>query len=213
MRRIPLFLFLFIGVATLASAQNTTRTTTTTTTGYDDERRWEFSVQGQGIFPTNDDDHIQNDATYGANARLSSDLTPMIALGVEGGWMRFKDEVNGTRYGHINGFPLLADLIIKFPQDQAAPRFVPYMLGGVGGIWWNYDEDNNSSVKFKNDAQFAAKGGLGVDYYFNEQWALFLEGDYLFSKYESRPDTPSAILASKVDTNIAMAGVGLKVRF
>lgn len=204
--------FLTAPIAFAAQTQSTTRQTTTTVSN--DTLGWELGIQGGEVFP-NDDKRI--DDTAFANARLTYDFTPNVAAGVEGGWMRFKDEFGGQKYGHINGFPAMADLVLKLPLDVGATKVTPYILGGAGAVFWNYRESSfarNSGIKVDNDTHFASRAGAGIDFGLTQQVAFFVEGSYLFTKYEPDVNGPGAAagVGNKIDGNSAFAGGGIKFK-
>src|SRR5262245_45751606 len=89
------------------------------------EGAWEVSLQGGGVFPNKDD---RFDDTEFAGGRITYDLSQNTALGIESGWLRFKDEIGGTKFGRIDGIPALADLQLKFPVQSTGNRFVPYAI-------------------------------------------------------------------------------------
>src|SRR5437870_4009487 len=96
---VPLMpLMMTFALSASASAARVTTTTASEETTVRDNP-WEFSVQGQGVFPVQDEAKDRFDNTAGAAARLTYDVVPNVALGAEGGWLRFKDEVNGTKFG------------------------------------------------------------------------------------------------------------------
>lgn len=175
---------------------------------------WEFSVQGQGVFPMGEADK-RFDTTVGAAARLMRDINPYAAVGIEGGWLRFKDEVGGVKFGRLNGFPVLADLELKMSIEATHNTIVPYLIAGAGVIFWNYDENDatvSRDIKVDNEGDFAAKGGVGVDFYFNDRTAFFIEGTYLYSRFE--PNVSGAVdLGNKTNTGSGLAGAGFKFKF
>ena len=143
------------------------------------------------------------------------DINPYASFGVEGGWMRFKDEVSGVKYGRLNGFPLLADLELKMPIAATNNMIGPYAIAGAGVVFWNYDENDGtvlSGIKVDNENNFAAKGGVGIDLYFNSNTALFVEGTYFYSRF--KPDVSGAVaVGNKTNVGSVLAGAGLKIKF
>jgi opacity protein-like surface antigen len=174
---------------------------------------WELSVQGGGVFPSKDD---RFDNTGFVAGRLTYDVSPYVAIGAESGWMMFKDEVGGTKFGKIDGIPALGDLELKMPIPATDNRLVPYAIGGAGVVFWNYRESGvlkNAGVKVDTETHFAAKGGVGVDYYFTNNMALFAEGSYLYSRFAPKIHGGGTAVTTKAQTGAFLVGGGLKLRF
>jgi opacity protein-like surface antigen len=207
----------FVMAAPACFAQTATTTTTTTVEETSTtDHPWEFSIQGQGVFPVADDADRRFDTTAGGAARIMRDITPTMALGVEGGWIRYKDEVGGLKYGRLHGFPVLADVELKMPIEATHNTIVPYLIAGAGVMFWNYEENDAaqaSGIKVDNDSDFAAKGGAGVDFYLNDRMAVFVEGTYLYSRFEPDVSGPVAALGDKTNTGSVLAGAGFKLKF
>ncbi len=197
MSKALLLSFLLLGVMNYAFAQD------------ESEQKWAISVLGGGIFPKEDD--------YGTTGfiggRLTYDLTPNAAVGVESGWLNYKHEFNGTKYGDVRGIPLLADLILKMPIEAMDNKLVPYVLGGIGVLFWDYKEASivsDAGIDVEGDTSFALKLGGGMDFFVSDQTALFVEGSYIFSNYDVETNVGGAGTA---DTDAGFVGGGLKVRF
>ncbi len=177
------------------------------------EGKWALSVQSAAVMPRDDD----NDDTIYYGGRLTYDITPNVAVGVESGWMNFEQEADGIDFGDQRGIPLLADIVLKLPIEATDNKLVPYVLGGVGVVFWDYQEssilkDNGFSVD--SDTAFAARIGGGVEYYVSNNVALFLEGSYLFSTYDAKVRYGSSSAANiEVDSDAFFAGGGVKVGF
>ena len=177
------------------------------------EGAWEVSLQGGGIFPHKTD---RFDDTEFAAGRITYDLSQNVAFGIESGWLRFQDEIGGTKYGRIDGMPALAEVQLKLPVQSTGNRFVPYAIAGAGVVVWNYRESSilrDAGAKVETDTHFAAKGGMGFDYYINSTLAIFLEGSYLFSRFAPKVHGGGTTVTTKADTGAVLAGGGLKVRF
>jgi hypothetical protein len=218
MNKLPISLIISFMLGVPVCLAQTTATTTTTTVDETatTDNPWEFSVQGQGVFPVSDEADSRFDSTAGGTARVMRDVTPNVALGAEGGWFRFKDEAGGTKFGRLHGFPVLADLEIKMPIEATHNTIVPYLIAGAGAVFWNYEENDATKargIKVDNDTHFAAKGGAGIDFYLNDRTAVFVEGTYLWSEFEPKVSGPVTALNDKTDTGSVLAGAGFKVKF
>lgn len=177
------------------------------------EGPWELSLFGGGVFPRQDD---RFDDTEFAGGRLTYDLSSHVALGIESGWLRFDDEIGGTEFGKIDGIPALGVIQLKGPIEDTGNRFVPYVIAGAGVIIWNYRENTvlkDAGAKVDTDTHFAAKGGMGFDYFINSAVAFFVEGSYLFSRFTPKVHGGGTTVTTKADTEAILAGAGLKFRF
>lgn len=230
MKRMLLFLTILIFSFTPAVlAQSATQTTTTTQPGvvapttttqtlpltlpeYSDP--WQVSIQGGGLWSQKDKSRLHDgEAIFG---RLTYDVTPNLAIGAESGGLRFKDETSGTTYGHLNGVPALADLVLKMPIAATGNHLVPYVFGSAGVIFWSYDKSGYSDttgVKARSRTHFAAKPGAGLEYYLTPRIAIFVEGSYLFSEKFRLRNAAVTPPNGNIDVNSIYGGGGIKIAF
>ncbi len=174
--------------------------------------KWEVSLQSGGVFPKDDD----IDSTLYIGGRAIQEFNKYLGVGVESGWMSWEDSTNGVHYGDIRAFPLLADVVLKYPIPATENTVVPYAIAGVGVVFWDYDEDDiltRNGITVDSDTTFAARLGGGIDYFVNDQWAVFVEGSYLFSEYEADIKAAGLVIAGTVDTDAAFVTGGIKYRF
>ncbi len=167
-------------------------------------KKWELSGMGSAIFPADD----QTDTTWYAGGRLTYDVTPNLAFGVESGYTSLDLTIDNVGAGDLRVIPVLADVILKYPIEATDNAIVPYIFGGVGAIMWHY----NPSSTYKslgsvsgNDTVFGGKVGGGVDCFLNENIAVFVEGSYLWS---GDIDTGSI---QGTDLHYGFAGAGIKL--
>ena len=208
-----LWMIAFLGIVPVSFAQQVQQTTTEETIITTSKNPLELSVQGGGMFPTKDG---RFDNTGFVAGRLMYDIAPYVALGVESGWMRFKDEAGGTKFGHIDGIPALGDLQFKMPISATNNHLVPYAIAGAGVVFWNYREASvlkDAGVKIDTETHFAAKGGLGADYYFTDNVGLFVEGSYLYSRFTPKVHGGGTAVTTRATTGSVLIGGGLKLRF
>lgn len=177
-----------------------------------DAKKWEISLQGAGVIPNDTD----IDPTYYVGGRIAYNINKNVSVAGESGWMGWDDSDGTTKYGEVNGIPLLADLILKMPIEATENKLVPYVLGGVGVVFWDYKEEailTSNGITVDGDTSFAARLGAGVDYYVSDNIALFAEASYLFSDYDIKVNAGGIIAGAKTDTDAVFAGAGIKFAF
>jgi len=213
-----LSLLFLIANAAVASAQEQAYRTTTTTSTMDvrPDYPMELSFQGGALWPQKSTDRFEMSPSM--IARLTYDVSPTLAVGVESGGMQFKDEVNGTKFGHLNGIPIMGTIVMKVPMESMPSSIVPYIFASGGVIMWSYDESNvlkNTDIRIKSRNRLAFKSGVGVDFYVAPNVALFVEGAYLFSPtfHLKANNAGSSAVTGKVDPSSAYAGAGIKFAF
>ncbi|MDE2028500.1 MAG: outer membrane beta-barrel protein [Candidatus Omnitrophica bacterium] len=200
---------------TKETTPTSTRETTTTTTMYEYDHPLQISVQGGGLWAQRDD-RLSNETGWEVTGRISYDLTPNFALGVEGGGLMFVDKSDGTRFGRLYGVPAMVDVIFKLPLGFTGNRLVPYVFGAGGAVWWNYSKSGYSDttgVSAKDRWHWAVKPGAGLEYYLNPHLAVFVEGSYLFSE---RFDLKGAAVSppnGKLKLDSMYGGGGIKIAF
>jgi len=175
----------------------------------------QISIQGGGLWPSEKNDARLHDGGE-VIGRLTYDLNPNLAIGAETGVLRFLDRSDGNTYGHLNGIPLMADLVLKIPIVATDNRLVPYIYGAAGPMVWHYDKSgysDNSGVETRTRAHWAAKPGAGIEYYLNPHVAIFIEGSYLFSERFRLKDASSTPPNGKLDVDSTYGGGGIKIAF
>jgi opacity protein-like surface antigen len=119
--------------------------------------------------------------TYGADARIGYRVHPNIAVEAQGqyyGRANFDATPAGaagsTDVGSFEGASGTANVKI-YP---IVGRVQPYVLGGLGFLWAKVRNDI-PGAKSGDDTEVAGRGGLGVDIYLDENFAVNIEGSYL----------------------------------
>lgn len=126
--------------------------------------------------------HTQN-SNYGdgvsTNIRVEKPILNQVNAGLEAGYhgptSHYSEDKDGFQYGKLSGYSLLGELL-WYPEVNW--RVKPYILGGWGYSWWDFDrsqdvKDLGISVDMGN--AFAQKYGLGADYLINEHWSFNME--------------------------------------
>jgi len=122
--------------------------------------------------------------------RLYKNLWGGIDYGYHGGMSHNNGQ--DVSYGDVSGHSVLADLI-WYPE--VSWKLKPYILGGVGWSWWEFD--NNTEVTVNLGDSFAYKVGVGALYPINSSWSLMLEWSFFKTdvpKEAHNPDGSESIL-------------------
>ena len=211
MKKLSVLAIVF-AVGFLMSAGKTQAQTTDTTTLDWSKSPWEVSIQGGAAIPNND----KSDAGANFTGRITYDINPKVAVGVTAGWLSYDFSADHTTgkvdFGDVHGMPLLATVVLKMPLESTGNRIVPYIVGGVGTIFWSFNE--NEGVDAGDDTTFGALAGAGADWYFTDHLALFGEASYLFSDDLKTGTTVNGV-SGDIDENVNnfMIGAGLKAKF
>ena len=75
----------------------------------------------------------------------------------------------------LNTYSILANLQLR----KKVGDFYPYLVGGVGGQFFDYKDLGGTDAKDK-DASIAYKFGGGLEYFLNNNWSLNAEGAYIY---------------------------------
>jgi len=88
-----------------------------------------------------------------------------------------------AEYEFVNGFDLKFD-DIKILSVQAntltgnvkfhwpIQRFLPYVMIGMGGTWYNIKDEVGLGIGFDSDLALAGRAGGGIDIFITENWAI-----------------------------------------
>jgi len=165
-----------------------------------------------GVFPKDND--IDNTWYLGGN--FAYGINEYFAVGAEVGYTLWEDEEAGVDYGDIRAVPLLADVYLRYPTELGAQTVIPYIIGGIGVVFWDYDESSlleNNSITVNMDNSLGVKIGGGVDYFVSNNVALNLEGFYLWSEADASISAFGTYAAATVDTDSWIVTGGLKYYF
>lgn len=105
------------------------------------------------------------------NLNLTYIFNENFATELESGYFRLKSK-NGSALGV---FSFYANLQLR----TAIKSFYPYIVGGIGGQYYDYDKLKGNDRKDKT-VSFSYKTGLGVEYFFDKNWALNFECVYVY---------------------------------
>lgn len=124
---------------------------------------------------------VNAEDTYGADGRIGYRLNRFVALEAQAQYFGNQDltaRVPGSsgsnKIGHIEA----VDATANFKLYPLEGRFQPYIVGGFGLMWMN---QRNKLVGARNgdNTEVAGRGGLGLDVYLDENFAVNVEGSYL----------------------------------
>ncbi len=132
--------------------------------------------QGGGRTAVAETDDAGN--AWGADARVGYRFHPQLAIEGQGQYYgnfsidgRVPGATASQHVADLEGFSFTTNLKV-FPITG---RVQPYFLAGAGFLWARF-----SDARGGNEAlTFAGRGGLGVDFYLDENVALNVEGTYL----------------------------------
>ena len=198
--------------ATTISPTNSVQSAPMTVSITESTQPWQVSVQGGGFWSERNRVH-DGEAIFG---RLTYDVTPYVALGGESGGIRFNDKSDGLKYGHLDGVPAMADVVLKLPLGFTGNRLVPYVFGAAGVIFWSYSESGYSDttgVNARSRIHFAARPGAGLEYYLTPHIALFVELSYLYSERFKLKNASTTPPNGNINPDSGYAGGGIKIAF
>jgi opacity protein-like surface antigen len=187
--------------AAVSPAFSQTTTITTTNGGeYDRTYRWDAGLNLSGAVAG--DEGIDDGVFIGGN--VSYGFQPWFALGLEAGY-----QDTSTENDDLSAVPIFVDGIFRFPNHQMNAPIVPYGVVGVGAIIWDYEgTDEISQLDDNIDSSFAVKGGAGVDWFLNPNWALNLEIAYVYAD-----DDIELTRTTRSDLDYWTVGGGIKYIF
>jgi opacity protein-like surface antigen len=124
---------------------------------------------------------VDADDTYGADGRIGYRVHPNIALEAQGQFFgeadleaRLPGQTASQRIGRIQAVSATGN----FKLYPITGRVQPYALGGLG-LMWAHQENSLPNAKRGNNTELAGRGGVGVDVYLDENFAVNVEGSYL----------------------------------
>ncbi len=111
----------------------------------------------------------------------SHGFSPWFALGLEAGWQ--EADFDTTDDNDLAMVTVFGDIIGRLPLANSP--IVPYGVIGLGAIHAYTDTSSNDD----DETAFAAKLGLGLDWFLNSNWILNFEGAYIATGAEINAGT------------------------
>lgn len=174
--------------------------------------RFSVGIVGGGIFPKDND--IDNAGYIGGN--LAYGVNEYFAVGAEIGYTSWNVEEDSVDFGDVSAIPLLADVYLRYPIELGESKIVPYGVGGVGVIFWDYEESSllkNNGITVNMDPELGLKLGGGVDYFFTKNFAINAEASYIWSDADMSVTAFGSQAAATIDTDAWVVCGGLKYYF
>ena len=147
------------------------------------QNKWEAGLDFYSIIPN--ENKVDNSLNLGGHVDYG--LFDNLALGFSIGWQDPDLSAtlgDGTEapVGSLTMIPVFADFIFRERPGHYDNLYSFYAVIGVGGTFVSHDDDSilatNNLRAVVNDS-FALKFGLGMEYYVNKNWILFLEGGFV----------------------------------
>ncbi len=139
-----------------------------------------------GLLP--DSNHMDSNAYY--EGSVAYGVKDWFAIGAEIG---YEDAGTSFRIGatdhnaKISRIPLFVDLIFRYTKNDF--NYVPYGVVGLGMLYTDIHGTgtlNSANLKLDVDNSFAAKFGLGVDWFINDHWILNFEASYIWAAADAK---------------------------
>lgn len=125
--------------------------------------------------------HTSN-SNYGdsgvVNLRGEHQLSGDLWLGAEGG---YHGRQSHDPYGDISGYSLLGEVIYYVPLNWSAR---PYVLGGLGWSWWQFDRSvdiQDKGIEIELGDSLAKKVAIGALWPLRDNWSMAIEWAYFQS--------------------------------
>lgn len=182
----------------------------------------DLGMQVAYVSPSEDDD-LDSGVYYGGT--FAYGMNSWLAIGAEAGRFEMDDDsvqAAGFSGGEVTGVPVLFDVLLRF--SEVHPSVDPYLIGGVGAIFWDVDEVTGTvagipvTVETDVDTAFAAKLGGGIDWFITENWILNFEASYVFTSADAEATVTgggvtATALASDIELDYWTVGGGFKYKF
>lgn len=196
----------FLAISSLPAFAQTVVTTTNPQTTYvytayephvwnDRTGRNDFGIQVAGAL---DGDNVDDSLYLGA--AFSHGVNPWLGLGIEGGWQETDFDI--TDDNDLSIVTVFGDIILRGHVPDWALQ--PYGVVGLGVLAAYTDTTSDNDDEYA----FAAKFGVGLDWFINANWILNFEVAYIA--------TGAEIDAGTTDTSNLdqwRIGAGLKYAF
>ncbi|MBN3038997.1 MAG: outer membrane beta-barrel protein [Candidatus Omnitrophica bacterium] len=192
------------------------------------DNKYLFGMTAQGF---RDISIIGKDGWY-FEVELDKKLNKYFSVAFESGRMEYDLDftVNPENTSGISGamgsmeiLPVVGKLKVQYPIEgfgefsEASYKFIPYISAGVGGMFTDLSEDSyatSTGYNFNTDSSaLAGKYGMGLDFYFTENFAVNLEGAYIDMDIKTDMSTQGITTTEDVHYDSWVVGGGLKYSF
>lgn len=171
--------------------------------------RWGVGVHAAAAIPRDED--ADSGFTFGGSFVYG--IADYVAIGVEAGYVEFRTKVLNVDFGDLQGVPVLAIAQWRLPFMTGTSEAAVYLVGGLGVIFWNFDEDEQAlglGADIDSNTSFAAKLGGGLDWFINPNLALNFETSYMFSGDSVTLGAPGLSESAELKTDYWQVGGAIK---
>jgi len=165
-----------------------------------------------GIIPEDSDD----DNTWYIGGNMAYGVNEYLAVGGEVGYMSWDEEENGVDYGELSAVPLFGDVYLRYPTEVDNHLFVPYIVGGIGVIFWEYDESTlleNNNITVDIDPALGLKFGGGLEYFATDNVSITFETAYTWSDADASVSAFGSTASATIETDYWSINGGMKYYF
>ena len=168
-----------------------------------------------GLLP--DSGSLDDGVYYGGSVAYG--VNDWFAVGIEGGYGDAGTSFvigRATHNAKISRIPLFMDLIFRCNKFTDS-NFIPYGVVGLGALFTDahgFGTLTSANLKLDVDNSFAAKFGLGVDWFVNDRWVLNVEASYVWAAADANiKDLSGGGTVDSANMDYWMIGAGAKYLF
>jgi len=141
-----------------------------------------LGVAGSFAIPTQLEDKLEKrygesfsvDDSLGFHARVGYRLSPHLAFEVHSEWLSGFEATSSSGYADFEVLTITGD----FKVYPLTGRWQPYLIAGAGGLIADVKEQSGLGVSGDSN-DFAARFGIGLDYYVTRSIALVVDASYV----------------------------------
>lgn len=158
-------------------------------------------------------DENESDPGFYTGFNLTYGIMDYVAFQLDTGYVEFDQDANGIDYGDLAAIPLMCSLQWRYPFLVGGSNAAIYALGGVGVVFFDFDELARVGREIEADDSFAYRFGVGLEFFKNRNWSFYFESTYTITSTTLELQTVTSPTVESTDTDFWLVGGGVKLYF
>lgn len=158
-------------------------------------------------------DENELDPGFYPGFNLTYGIMDYVAFQLDTGYVEFDQDANGIDYGDLAAIPLMCSLQWRYPFLVGSSNAAIYALGGVGVVFFDFDELARVGREIEADDSFAYRFGVGLEFFKNRNGSFYFESTYTITSTTLELQTVTSPTVESTDTDFWLVGGGVKLYF
>lgn len=137
------------------------------------------------------EDSVELDNSWGVDVKAGKRINNWFSLEAEYQYVNgFDFNIDGEKALTLKANTLTGNVKFHYPIQ----RFIPYAVAGIGGTWFQVEDETSIGLDFDGDTVFAGRLGAGFDVFINKNWAVNANYTVVLTSFDLKSPSTTANL-------------------